>query len=156
ASLNRKLGLSLGHFRAELGERGLMGCRFEIAVCNLVVTVSYPGGATIAMIDGDDFWDSVKLNRCRKIIPERRLPGFELRSHDADGRARDHKLADLAGQASGIGVIARELGKARIDTREHHRFVFAFGREQHGWQRDGSCRNTAHLQKPASVEARAQ
>src|SRR5262245_171594 len=80
AGLDRQLGLVLGGLAAELGKHLAMRRILDLGRGGALVAVGDAAGPAIAMIDGDDLLDVVKLHGGAEVVPERPVPRVELRA----------------------------------------------------------------------------
>ncbi len=97
AGFHAELRVAQPDLLAELRERGLVRFGLRLRVCHLGLAISDPGSAAIAMVDCDDLLDVMQLNRRAEIVPKCLVPVLERGRDDADRRAGNDELAELAG-----------------------------------------------------------
>src|SRR5262249_5146380 len=141
AGFHAELRVALPDLLAELRERSFVRFGLHLRVCHLRLAISDPGSAAIAMVDCDDFLDVVQLNRRAEIVPKCLVPVLERGRDDADRRASDDELAELAGYVLIDGIFVYRLLHARIDAGQYHRLIVPLGRKREVWS-DGQGRTT--------------
>src|SRR5262245_10859926 len=97
AGFHAELRVALPDLLAELRECSFVGFGIHLRVCHLGLAIRDAGSAAIAMVDCDDFLDVMQLNRRAEIVPKCLVPVLERGRDDADRRAGDDELAELAG-----------------------------------------------------------
>jgi hypothetical protein len=105
------------------------------------------------MIDRDDPLDAVQLDGGGEIVPKCLVPLLEGRGDDADRRAGDDELAELAGQVLLDGISVHRFLHARIDAGQNHRLVVPFSREREtGREGERSTSDSHDAQKLSAME----
>ena len=112
----RLAGPRLGHIHFADSNRRAVGFGLARLAGHGRLAVGDLGGAAIAMVDRDDPLDAVQLDGGGEIIPKCLVPLLERRGDDADRRAGDDELAELAGQVLLDGISVHRFLHARIDA----------------------------------------
>src|SRR5262249_7562710 len=121
--LHSELRVTLPDLLAEFCERRPVRLGLRLRSCDFGLAISDLGGAAIAMVDGDD-----PLDGRREIVPKCLVPILKRWGDDADRRACDDELAELARQVLLDRISVHRFLHARIDAGQNHRLVLPFSR----------------------------
>src|SRR5262249_7889289 len=109
----------------------------HLRVCDLGLAVGNPCSAAIAVVDCDDFFDVMQLNRRAEIVPKCLVPLLERGRDHADRCTSNDELAELAGEVLLDRIFVHRLLDARIDAGQNHCFIVPLSRKRDVWKSQG-------------------